>query len=68
MVNKNRVVFVDSLPNLLLLNLKTENLIFTDDTNPKIPETKEQKSLLIFILLMHTLRNRKKMPMEILLN
>lgn len=47
MVNKNRVVFVDQLPHFTPSKSKNgKSLIFTDDTNPKIPGNQRTKVII----------------------
>jgi len=47
MVNKNRVVFVDQLPPFTPSKSKNgKSLIFTDDTNPKIPGNQRTKVII----------------------
>ncbi|WP_042722028.1 hypothetical protein [Flavobacterium sp. B17] len=47
MVNKNRVVFVDKLPPFTPSKSKNgKSLIFTDDTNPKIPGNQRTKVII----------------------
>lgn len=47
MVNKNRVVFVDQLPKFTPSKSKNgKSLIFTDDTNPKIPGNQRSKVII----------------------
>lgn len=47
MVNKNRVVFVDKLPHFTPSKSKNgKSLIFTDDSNPKIPGNQRTKVII----------------------
>lgn len=47
MVNKNRVVFVDKLPQFTPFKSKNgKSLIFTDDSNPKIPGNQRTKVII----------------------